>query len=196
MEAYSGKQFVGIDLHRRRSVIVRTTEGGEVLETVRIVNDVERLASVMARAGECPEVVLEATYGWYWARCVAGCRLLLQRRKRRPCRTRPPIRTSLTRRSAAPDWAIRSRHYLRHVGPASLCTKYGHDGVRFGSVQESLYVTKASNSRDLTWSGACSKSTTSLPEASEESGSSHHSRLLSTLPVLTDAGCRTRCLER
>ena len=67
MEAYAGRQFVGIDLHRRRSVIVRTTEGGEVLESVRIVNDVERLASVMARAGECPEVVLEATYGWYWA---------------------------------------------------------------------------------------------------------------------------------
>jgi transposase len=67
MEAYAGRQFVGIDLHRRRSVIVRTTEAGEVLESVRIVNDVERLASVMARAGECPEVVLEATYGWYWA---------------------------------------------------------------------------------------------------------------------------------
>ena len=65
MEAYAGRQFVGIDLHRRRTVIVRTTEGGEVLETVRIVNDVERLASVMARAGECPEVVLEATYGWH-----------------------------------------------------------------------------------------------------------------------------------
>jgi hypothetical protein len=29
---------------------------GAVLETVRFVNDVERLASVMARAGECPEV--------------------------------------------------------------------------------------------------------------------------------------------
>src|SRR6185503_17881546 len=67
MEGYAGKQFVGIDLHRRRTVIVRTTEAGEVLETVRIVNEVERLASVMARAGECPEVVLEATYGWYWA---------------------------------------------------------------------------------------------------------------------------------
>jgi len=67
MEAYVGKQFVGIDLHRRRSVIVRTTAAGEVLESVRIVNDVERLASVMARAGEGPEVVLEATYGWYWA---------------------------------------------------------------------------------------------------------------------------------
>jgi len=48
-------------------VIVRTTEAGEVLESVRIVNDVQRLASVMARAGQCPEVVLEATYGWYWA---------------------------------------------------------------------------------------------------------------------------------
>jgi hypothetical protein len=64
---YDGKQFVGIDLHRRRSVIVRMTEAGERWETVRIVNDVERLTSVMARAGEAPEVVLEATYGYYWA---------------------------------------------------------------------------------------------------------------------------------
>jgi transposase len=62
-----GQQFVGIDLHRRRSVIVRTTAAGEVLEAVQIVNDVDRLSEVIARAGECPEVVLEATYGWYWA---------------------------------------------------------------------------------------------------------------------------------
>jgi transposase len=67
MEAYSGKQFVGIDLHRRRSVIVRTTDRGDPLETVRISNDVDSLARVMARAGEGPDVVLEATYGWYWA---------------------------------------------------------------------------------------------------------------------------------
>jgi transposase len=66
-ESYSGQQFVGIDLHRRRSVIVRTTAGGDVLESVRIVNDVDRLSAVLARAGESPEVVLEATYGWYWA---------------------------------------------------------------------------------------------------------------------------------
>ena len=46
MEAYAGKQFVGIDLHRRRTVIVRTTEAGEVLEAVRVVNDVQRLATV------------------------------------------------------------------------------------------------------------------------------------------------------
>jgi hypothetical protein len=63
-EAYAGKQVVGIDLHRRRSVIVRMTESGERLETVRILNDRDRLADVMGRAGESPEVVLEATYGW------------------------------------------------------------------------------------------------------------------------------------
>ena len=67
MEAYVGQQFVGMDLHRRRSVLVRMTAAGEVLETARIVNDVDRLTEVIARAGEAPEVVLEATYGWYWA---------------------------------------------------------------------------------------------------------------------------------
>jgi transposase len=56
-----------MDVHRRRSVLVRMTEAGDRLETVRIVNDPQRLAVVMARAGEAPEVVLEATYGWYWA---------------------------------------------------------------------------------------------------------------------------------
>lgn len=67
MTEYAGRQFVGIDLHRRRSVIVRTTESGDVLEATQILNDVDRLNSVMARSGEEPEVVLEATYGWYWA---------------------------------------------------------------------------------------------------------------------------------
>src|SRR3954447_9924073 len=67
MSEYAGQQLVGIDLHRRRSVLVRTTQSGEVLEAVRILNDVDRLTSVIARAGESPEGVLEATYGWYWA---------------------------------------------------------------------------------------------------------------------------------
>jgi hypothetical protein len=62
--AYEGKQIVGIDLHRRRSVLVRMTEGGEKLETTRISNDPEYLRAVMARAGDSPEVVLEACYGW------------------------------------------------------------------------------------------------------------------------------------
>jgi len=34
---------------------------------VQITNCVDLLGDVIARAGECPEVVLEATYGWYWA---------------------------------------------------------------------------------------------------------------------------------
>src|SRR6185436_16609086 len=66
-EFYEGRQFVGMDLHRRRSVLVRMSETGEHLETVRILNDRDVLADVMSRAGESPEVVLEATYGWYWA---------------------------------------------------------------------------------------------------------------------------------
>ena len=57
-ESYEGRQIVGIDLHRRRSVLVRMTETGETLETVRISNDPEYLRQVMARAGEAPEVVL------------------------------------------------------------------------------------------------------------------------------------------
>ena len=65
--AYEGRQFVGMDLHRRRSVLVRMTETGERLETVRISNDPQYLRAVMTRAGEAPEVVLEATYGWSWA---------------------------------------------------------------------------------------------------------------------------------
>jgi transposase len=67
MEGYAGQQYVGIDLHRRRSVIVRTTDTGEVLEAVRITNSPLALAEVMTRAGENPEVVLESCYGWYWA---------------------------------------------------------------------------------------------------------------------------------
>ena len=66
-EHYAGRQIVGMDLHRRRSVLVRMTETGERLETMRISNDPEYLREVMTRAGEAPEVVLEAAYGWYWA---------------------------------------------------------------------------------------------------------------------------------
>ena len=66
-ESYEGRRIVGIDLHRRRSVLVRMTDTGDRLETVRISNDPDYLREVMTRAGEAPEVVLEAAYGWYWA---------------------------------------------------------------------------------------------------------------------------------
>jgi hypothetical protein len=68
VDEYGGRQFVGIDPHRRRSVIVRLTPEGERLGgAVRIDNDPFELAQLVASWGESPEVVLEATYGWYWA---------------------------------------------------------------------------------------------------------------------------------
>jgi transposase len=66
-EAYDGRQVVGMDLHRRRSVLVRMTMDGRKLETVRITNSPQALRAEIAKAGEHPLVVLEATYGWYWA---------------------------------------------------------------------------------------------------------------------------------
>jgi transposase len=66
-EAYDGPQVVGMDLHRRRSVLVRMTADGRKLETARISNSPGELRRVIARAGKRPQVVLEATYGWYWA---------------------------------------------------------------------------------------------------------------------------------
>jgi hypothetical protein len=44
-----GHQYVGIDLHRRQSLQIE-------------------------KAGIRPDVVLEATYGWYWAPTPAGRR--------------------------------------------------------------------------------------------------------------------------
>ena len=61
------REYVGIDLHRRRSVIVRKNSDGEVLSKVHIDNDPVALATAVSAAGPNPEVVLEATFGWYWA---------------------------------------------------------------------------------------------------------------------------------
>ena len=65
--AYDGRQIVGMDLHRRRSVLVRMTEDGRRLGIARITNSPQELRKEIARAGKSPKVVLEATYGWYWA---------------------------------------------------------------------------------------------------------------------------------
>jgi len=60
------QRYVGIDLHRRRSVIVTMDRAGEVLSSVRIENDPVAMSLAVAEAGEAAEVVFEATYGWYW----------------------------------------------------------------------------------------------------------------------------------
>ena len=59
-------QYVGIDFHRRGSGIVRKKVAGERLSSVRVANDPWVFAAAVAEAGPEPEVVIEATYGWYW----------------------------------------------------------------------------------------------------------------------------------
>jgi transposase len=79
-ESYAGQQVVGLDLHRRRTVMVRMTPAGERLEAVRFASDPAVLAEQIAKAGPSPEVVVEATYNWYWVADVldeAGVRLHL-----------------------------------------------------------------------------------------------------------------------
>jgi Transposase len=39
---------------------------GEKLSSVRVANDPLAIAAAVAEAGPDPEVVVEATYGWYW----------------------------------------------------------------------------------------------------------------------------------
>jgi hypothetical protein len=65
--AYDGRQVVGMDLQWRRSVLVRMAGDGGKLETSQITNSPAELRRVIGRAGVSPGVVLEATYGWYWA---------------------------------------------------------------------------------------------------------------------------------
>jgi transposase len=60
------RQYVGIDFHRRRSVIVRMSAAGEKLSATRVANEPLAIAAAVAEAGPEPDVVIEATYGWYW----------------------------------------------------------------------------------------------------------------------------------
>jgi transposase len=62
-----GRQYVGIDLHRRSATVHRMSGEGELLGCERIVAQPLELAAALADAGPEPEVVLESTYGWYWA---------------------------------------------------------------------------------------------------------------------------------
>jgi hypothetical protein len=57
--AYDGRQIVGMDLHRRRSVLVRMTEDGPRLGMARITNSSQGLRAQIAWAGTSPKVVLE-----------------------------------------------------------------------------------------------------------------------------------------
>ena len=68
--------YVGIDLHRRRSVVVVLNEDGERVSWCRFDNTAANLArEIVATAGGGEaEVAMEATWGWYWAAdVIAEC---------------------------------------------------------------------------------------------------------------------------
>ena len=60
------RQYVGIDFHCRRWVIVGVSAMGEKLSTTRVADDPLAIAAAVAEAGPSPGVVVEATDGWYW----------------------------------------------------------------------------------------------------------------------------------
>lgn len=66
-DAIAEKQFVGVDLHLHRSVIVRIDERGQQLDCVQIDNDPKALVREVRKAGRGAQVAIEAAYGWYWA---------------------------------------------------------------------------------------------------------------------------------
>ena len=85
------QQYVGIDLHRRRSVIVRMDSDGKKLSCVRLPNDPIEIAEEMAKAGESPEVVIEATYGCTgWSTCSRATAVRRLRALRAPGRSPVP----------------------------------------------------------------------------------------------------------
>jgi len=60
-------RYVGVDLHRRRSRVVILDEAGGLVSSRQVVNDPVGLVDAVGEAGSDAEVVLEATWGWYWA---------------------------------------------------------------------------------------------------------------------------------
>jgi transposase len=61
------QEYVGIGLHRRRSVIYRMDEAGEKIDSVRVDNDPGHFAKEVGVAPVGSDVISEATYGWYGA---------------------------------------------------------------------------------------------------------------------------------
>jgi transposase len=66
--------YVGIDLHRQRSVVVVLNDDGDRLSWSRIDSTPADLARELTAAGRDAEVAMEACWGWYWAAdVIAEC---------------------------------------------------------------------------------------------------------------------------
>ena len=81
------RQYVAIDLHLNRSVVVTENEAGEKVGVTRIDNEPLTLAEALREAGEAPEVAIEATYGW--VRHEAPCDRVGCKDPPAACRSRP-----------------------------------------------------------------------------------------------------------
>ncbi len=126
-EAYDGRQVVG----------VRMTMDGRKLETARIENSPAALRAVLARCGKNPLVVLEATYGWYWAADVlaeAGAEVHLAHplgvRAFSYRRVKNDLLTELANRSFG--WCVRSPVMLARFRPRDERRGYAAGVVRAG----------------------------------------------------------------
>jgi hypothetical protein len=62
-----------MDLHRRRSVLVRMTADGRKLETVRLTNSPAELLRVIARVGKTPKGCLGGHVRWALAEAISTC---------------------------------------------------------------------------------------------------------------------------
>ena len=141
--AYDGRQVVGMDLHRRRSVLVRMTEDGRRLGTARITNSPQELRPEIARAGKSPKVVLEATYGWYWAAdtlAAAGAEVHLAHplgvKAFTYRRVKNDLLTELAGRSFG--WCVRSPVMLARFRPRDQRRGYAAGVVRAGGAAARL----------------------------------------------------------
>ena len=59
------RQYVGIDFHRRRSVVVRMSAAGEKLSATRVANDPLRSRRRWRRQARNPR--------WWWRPLMGGC---------------------------------------------------------------------------------------------------------------------------
>ena len=113
------REYVGIHLHRRRSVVVRKNCDARCCRRSTSTTTPMALAASVSAAGPNPEVELDATFGWYWAA---------------ECSTRVDPRFVATRLSARPkrrDWSKeedrRVEIALAWSGP--VCEHHGKRGA-------------------------------------------------------------------
>jgi transposase len=152
MEDCDGRQVVGMDLHRRRSVLVRMTEDGRRLGVIRIADSAAALRQALAGAGHSPRVVLEATYGWHWAAgtlAAAGAEVRRFAGPGKLCSW-----AGLTPRHRESDTRVRRGHITRQGSRQlrwALCEAVRHQPDGFGPkiVKDSIIARRGKEAKNI-----------------------------------------------